>query len=111
MPRTAGVSGRSRVWFSFRKPSEATVAFMSSEYPMALFRQVALIGRAPPSPVMTASPRRPAAPPRAAPRAARAPVPQAARPPQRARAQGPERLVLAVLPGLPVLPVLAWLAR
>src|SRR5262245_34562608 len=56
MPRTAGVSGRSRVWFSFRKPSDWTVAFMSSEYPITLLRQVALSGRVPASSVMMASP-------------------------------------------------------
>src|SRR5256885_6206673 len=42
MPRTAGLSGSSRVWFMRRKPSDSTVALISGLAPIALFTSVAL---------------------------------------------------------------------
>src|SRR5439155_8149036 len=42
MPRTAGLSGSSRVWFIRRKPSDWTVARISGRAPIALFMRVAL---------------------------------------------------------------------
>src|SRR6266566_1440948 len=42
MPRTAGLSGSSRVWFILRKPSDSTVARISGFAPIALFMRVAL---------------------------------------------------------------------
>src|SRR5258708_38202585 len=47
MPRTAGLSGSSRVWFMRRKPRDSTVAFTAGMAPMVLLRSVALIGRSP----------------------------------------------------------------
>src|SRR5256885_15099076 len=44
MPRTAGLSGSSRVWLSLRKPSDTTVALISGLAPIALFIRVALSG-------------------------------------------------------------------
>src|SRR5437016_4601169 len=43
MPRTAGLSGSSRVWFILRKPNDSTVALISGRAPIALFMRVALI--------------------------------------------------------------------
>src|SRR5438477_5738984 len=42
MPRTAGLSGSSRVWFMRRKPSDWTVARISGLAPIGLFIKVAL---------------------------------------------------------------------
>src|SRR5712691_11003120 len=42
IPRTAGLSGSSRVWFMRRKPSDCTVAFTDGMAPMGLFLSVAL---------------------------------------------------------------------
>src|SRR5438445_6717128 len=42
MPRTAGLSGSSRVWFMRRNPSDSTVARISGLAPMVLFMRVAL---------------------------------------------------------------------
>src|SRR2546423_13917243 len=43
MPRTAGLSGSSRVWFMRRNPSDSTVARISGRARMGLFISVALI--------------------------------------------------------------------
>src|SRR5438552_6814195 len=43
MPRTAGLSGSSRVWFMRRKPSDSTVALISVLAPIWLFIRVALM--------------------------------------------------------------------
>src|SRR5262245_46302654 len=56
MPRTTGVSGSSRVCCSLRKPSDWMVAFMFSEYPMALFFHVARSDTAREPALTTASP-------------------------------------------------------
>src|SRR5690349_23337937 len=42
MPRTASLSGSSRVWFMRRKPSDWTVARISGRAPIADFTRVAL---------------------------------------------------------------------
>src|SRR5882672_4644353 len=42
MPRTAGLSGSSRVWFMRRNPSDSTVALISGLAPIGLFMRVAL---------------------------------------------------------------------
>src|SRR6266566_3620822 len=49
MPRTAGLSGSSRVWFMRRNPSDSTVARICGLAPMGLFTSVALIVSAPPA--------------------------------------------------------------
>src|SRR5438105_9362873 len=43
IPRTAGLSGSSRVWFMRRKPNDSTVALISGLAPIVLFIRVALI--------------------------------------------------------------------
>src|SRR5579864_3891037 len=43
MPRTAGLSGSSRVWFILRKPSDSTVARIDGDAPIGLFIKVALM--------------------------------------------------------------------
>src|SRR5205814_10563429 len=49
MPRTAGLSGSSRVWFMRPNPSDSTVARICGLAPMGLFTSVALIVSAPPA--------------------------------------------------------------
>src|SRR5690349_4853190 len=50
MPRTAGLSGSSRVWFILRKPSDSTVARIAGLAPIGDFTSVALIFWAPGAP-------------------------------------------------------------